>query len=170
MASYSDQQKSDALASYVELGPREVSRQTGITASTITRWAQAAGLRTLRAEKATAAAAVMRAEGEASRARVSTRLLEEIHETFDRLREAQTAFVGQSGKRVEYPKPPAPDHFALVKSIGTLLDKLRLEEGQVTDRTEDVSQSEFDREVAELVGKVRQQGMSEHDAAHHRVG
>jgi transposase-like protein len=155
MATYTDEQKAEALKLYEEHGPREAARRTGTNKSTVTRWAKAAGLRTFHAQKAREAAEVIEAAGQERRAKVRARLLDEIHATIDRLQEPQVAFVGQQGKQVEFPKPPAQDHFALVKSVGTLIDKLRLEEGQVTERTEHMQSSDFDREVAELVEKMK---------------
>lgn len=61
MNTYTTEQKNQAIAIYREHGPTEASRRTGIAKSTITRWAQKAGVRTTvlsRTAAATAAASV----------------------------------------------------------------------------------------------------------------
>ncbi|AZL13758.1 hypothetical protein CXR25_13735 [Brevibacterium aurantiacum] len=61
MSDYTTDQKNRAIAIYREHGPSEASRRTGAAKSTITRWAQAAGVRTTvlsRTAAATAAASV----------------------------------------------------------------------------------------------------------------
>lgn len=145
-----------ARAIYEERGPTAAAEALECSKGTISAWARAGKWRTVRNEKTAAAVEARRTDLAKRREDMRDRLMDEIHETLDRLRQPQIAFVGQQGKQVEYPRPPAQDHFALVKSIGTLIDKFRLESGEATERTEQINQSEFDREVADLVKQVRQ--------------
>lgn len=52
--SYTPDEKADALAAYVEHGPREAATMTGIPASTIASWARRGGVQTRCIENASA--------------------------------------------------------------------------------------------------------------------
>lgn len=92
------------------------------------------------------------------RQRLRPLLLRQATDLLNRMNEPTTEYVGQQGKEVTYDRPPAADckHYALAAAI--LIDKLRLEEGQATSRDEHITQSDFDREVAELEATMRAQG------------
>lgn len=86
-----------------------------------------------------------------------TKLAERIVDLLDRINEEHVEFVGKDGRREKLPTATAQASRDYSVSVGILIDKLRLELGEVTDRTENVSKSDFDREVSELVEKMRAQ-------------
>lgn len=56
MSEYTTDQKNRAIAIYREHGPSEAARRCGVHKSTVTRWAQAAGVKTTVVQSRTAAA------------------------------------------------------------------------------------------------------------------
>lgn len=153
---YTDAERERAVALYVEQGPCAVEKQMGIAKSTVSRWAKKAGVGTDHAAKtreATEAAAEVAA---GKRAEVRVKLLDKALDLMGRMDEEQVEYVGQQGKRVTYDRPNAADckHYATAAAI--LIDKLRLEEGEATTRNEQITSTDFDREVAQLVQKVQE--------------
>jgi hypothetical protein len=151
---YTEQQKTEALDLYREHGPREAARQTGIDASLITRWAKAAGLSTLHTEQTLAATAQRKAQGDLSRAEARAKLLRKLHRALDRMDEPYVAVYGATAKRIELDEPPADAFRHLAVSAAVLIDKLRLEEGEVTARTETRSDDPLGRELERLAGEL----------------
>ena len=86
-------------------------------------------------------------------------MAQRVVDLLERINQSHTEFVGKDGRREKLDTATAQATRDYSVSVGILVDKLRLELGEVTDRMENVSKSDFDREVAELVEKVRQQGM-----------
>lgn len=163
---YGEEQKAKALALYVEHGPREAARLTKIPQQTISRWAKAAGVRTEHTARTNAATEAATAERERSREDLRRRMLDRAHELLDWMNEPQVDFKGQQAERVVYDRPPAQDQKALATAMAILLDKFRLEMGEATGRTETVTQSEFDREVSELIEKLKEQSGDTEVASH----
>lgn len=155
MGRYSDEQRRNAVALVGEHGIAEAHRKTGIPKTTLSGWATDAGVARTGSEKTRAALEASNARCEEIRGEIRVKLASRASELLDRINEAHVEFVGKDGRREEIDKATAQatQHYAV--SVGILIDKLRLELGEVTDRTEHVSQSEFDREVSELVEKVR---------------
>jgi transposase-like protein len=156
-STYTQEQREQALALYAEHGPAEASRRIGIPRATISKWASRAGLVTVGAQKTAAATKAATARAAEKRAALKPLLLDKATDLINRMDEPMTEYVGQQGKEVTYERPPASDckHYATAAAI--LIDKLRLEEGQATSRDEHVTQSDFDREVAELEATMRAQ-------------
>ena len=84
-------------------------------------------------------------------------MAQRITDLLERINHKHIEFVGKDGRRETIDKATAQATRDYSVSVGILVDKLRLELGEVTDRTENVSKSDFGREVAELVEKVREQ-------------
>jgi len=154
-ATYTDQQKTDALVTYREHGACEAGRQTGIPQKTISGWAKQSGIQSDAPQKTRAATEMAALRMARLREEAKGKLAERVVDLLDRMDEEHVEFVGKDGRRerVDRASAEAVRHYSI--SVGVLIDKLRLEMGEATDRTEHVSQSEFDREVAELSEKVR---------------
>jgi hypothetical protein len=155
MAAYTEKQKVEALKLYVEHGPAEAARRTGIARATISKWAQRKGVTVTRNSKTRAATEAAKAAAAEKRATMREKMIDKWHGIMDRIDEPHQEFVGQQGKEVSYKVAPSGAVRHYVQSAVSLLEKIRLEEGQATDRTEHTTQSEFDREVRELTEKVR---------------
>lgn len=154
-ASYTDQQKSDALAAFVEHGPSEAARRTGIPKGTIAAWARRNGVRTVATENAHEGAEAAAAYATAKREQLKRDLLDKATALLARMDEPHQEFVGQAGKEVTYDRAPAAAVKAYATSVGILIDKLRLEEGAATSREEHVNVSEVDRELERLADELR---------------
>lgn len=131
---YPEQKREQALALYVSHGPREASRRTKIPANTISSWARRAGLKTKVesiTEKATAAA---QAQAEKRRARIRAELLAKIEDILTRMDAEHIDFRGKDARKVTFPKPSPTGVREYAVAIGVLLDKYRLEMGEVTGR------------------------------------
>ena len=138
--SYSDGDKAEALALYVEKGPREASRQTGIPVRTITRWAAARGLSTEVETKTAAATAAAREKAALLREQLRHKLLEKAVDILDRMdaphKDFKVVGVGDHISEVtevwyDKPTPSGVKDYAI--AVGVLIDKLRLENGETTD-------------------------------------
>jgi transposase-like protein len=145
---YSDVFKDEVLATYVEKGPAEASRVHGIPTRTIGRWAKRAGAVPKDTTKMVAAAARMAVN--TRRMVVREKLLCRVEEALDRMNESHTAYVGKDATPVELDKPPASVCKDLAYVVGILLDKFRLEVGDVTGR-EEVRHDYANRSDASLI-------------------
>ena len=131
---YTDEQKAAAVATYIEAGGAEAARQHGMTSRAILNWAKAAGVSKERTKNLEAASAMFTLEREAIR----TKLVSRLDDMLTRMdTEASSADV---------------KNYAI--SFGILLDKMRLELGEVTGRTETVeigaAVSRVDQEIERL--------------------
>jgi len=132
---WSAAERETALRLYVEMGPTEAAKVTGIDKSLITRWAQARGLTLGTVAKAARTAAAT--EAIAARRRLKRlQAMEEIADAvLDALRqtnEPHVEYVGQAGRKVMYPKAPPSALLAyattIEKNIGTLQKLAEAEE------------------------------------------
>lgn len=73
---YTPEERSEALDLYREEGPRAAHRATGVSLSTLLRWAKEAGIATNHAQNVEEAARTRRAENEERRQRIAARLWE----------------------------------------------------------------------------------------------
>lgn len=135
MTKYTDTQKREALELYVVHGTAETARRTGIPVRTIGRWVKDADAVAYAAPKKAIEASRLRNEDRRLRLR-ELLLLKGVE-----LLEAMDANDARAAKDLSI-------------AVGVLLDKYRLEAGEVTDRRETVS-SELDSELQRLVGKLK---------------
>lgn len=132
MATYTAEQRDEALALYMAYGTSETSRRTSIPKSTIDSWARRSRLRTVRNEKAAAATEAAQVDARAKRVRLQGLLLDQALEALTRMDETHKDFRGKDGQEVWWEKAPpeAMRHYAMACAV--LIDKLRLEEGNAT--------------------------------------
>lgn len=147
---YTDTERADAIALVLDVGPTEASKTLGIPKSTLASWltpdqqAAMAERSTAKTRAATEAHALASAE---KRALLGRELLDaaRIH--------VARSIAADNGKDAQ--------HYMTAGAIG--LDKFRLEQGEVTDRTEHVAAPERTPEVEE--GLALLFDLAEHRAA-----
>jgi len=113
---YTEEQKAEALALYVEHGASEAGERTGIPAGTIACWASRVGATTERARKRDANIIAIRQAKEELREEIRTQALERALITVSRITEDVAAADAKN----------------LAIAFGTLLDKYRLEMGEAS--------------------------------------
>ncbi len=131
--SYTDKQKTEAVALYVEVGAAEAARQTGAGARTIRRWADEAGMAAARDKNLTDAAERLTRQSTAQRAEIRVDLLDRIADVLKRMDEPHIDFRGKDATQVEWPTATSGDVKNYAVSFGILLDKYRLEMGEATE-------------------------------------
>lgn len=136
---YSMEERAVALAIYVEKGVAEAWRQTGIPKPTIASWARRGRVHTNAPVKTQAATAQLQANAAKLRAELRLRLLEKAADLLDRMDAEHIDFKGKDAGEVVYPIAPAGAVQNYATSVGILIEKFRLEMGEVTDRTEALS-------------------------------
>lgn len=148
---YSKKARETALKLYVEDGPGAAAKETGISRSTISKWATRAGVaddRTKSTQKATEAAA---AEAARQREQIKVECRRQALEMIRRLGIRHEYFVGKEGTRRDLDLPTASDVREYSVAIGVLIDKAELLDGRATDRTETRSVDQLDREIDKLL-------------------
>jgi transposase-like protein len=120
---YTDEQKADALALYVEHGPAETARRTGIAKGTLASWAHRAGVQSVATELTAAAT-------EAASAKWAERrqtMVDEIGLV------AEAALSGAAGAVLAGRPRDAKDY---ATTMAILVDKAQLLGGDATTRHE----------------------------------
>lgn len=142
-----------------ESGQYRASKTLGIPLSTLNRWAKAAGIGMIPCEKAETAAKAREAYCAAKRAELKQLLIANAVDLAQRMHEPHIDFksAGPLGPmEVTFPKAPAQACQQYATAIGILLDKFRLESGEVTSRDEhrNIEQSELDRDISSLLAEM----------------
>ena len=130
---YTEQQKSDAVALYVEHGAAEAARLSDINVRSIRRWAKAADVSADRDKNLTDAAERLTKQSTAQRAAIRVDLLDRIADVLKRMDEPHIDFRGKDATQVEWPTATSGDVKNYAVSFGILLDKYRLEMGEATE-------------------------------------
>lgn len=155
MPSYSEDQRAEAIALYVEHGPTEASRRLNIPKGTITRWAKRAGAETVSPANTRAATEAATAKAGQRRAELRQLLLEKALDALRRMDAPHKDYRGKDADEVWWDKAPSGDMKNYATTAAILIDKLRLEEGAATSREEHVQTSEVDRELERLADELR---------------
>ena len=156
--SWTDEQKTDALRLYVELGANATARKTGIPRGTISAWAKAAGFQPVAMEKNLQhAVETSRAQAEVRRELLALRFGEVALDFLQWTHEETIDYVGQQGKEVKRKRPVATDIRNLTVAAAVAAEKLELLTNRVTVRTEtkvsDVIRNDHERDA--LVAAIR---------------
>jgi transposase-like protein len=162
---YSEEEQAEALALYREHGPHEAGRRSGIPHRTISRWARARGVSTDATAKTADATAAARARIALKRQVLKEQFLDTAAELLRRVSiphvevkvVSDGAEMGSHAELVETPLPTAAAAKAYVIGAATALDKVRLEEGEVTDRREvhvDDARERLRNRLAEVSGRA----------------
>ncbi len=113
---YTNQQKAEAVDSYVEHGAAEAARRTGISSRSIRGWARAAGVAAARDKNLIDASDRLALQQKADRA------------------ELRSVLIGKALVGAQAADPSDPKGFQLLSvGVGTFLDKYRLEMGEATE-------------------------------------
>jgi transposase-like protein len=158
---YTPEQKQEALASVVAVGQSATAKQMGIPVGTVSVWARRAGVKASYVEKMREATEAKEAKNKALRAELHGLLLEQAVKLMKRMDDPHIDFKpgGALGPvEVTFPVAPAAacQHYAT--SVGILIDKYRLENGEVTGREEvrhDFSSRSTDDLIAEAESILR---------------
>lgn len=138
---YSQDQKTEAIALYVEVGPSEASRQTGVPKDTIAKWATQVGARTKISQTANGRAAQKlrwedRREGMAhDLGRVAAKAIAM----------AEVAVDAEDGKLAQ----------TAVTVAAIAIDKAQLLTGGATNRVEHAGYDEREKEIRQLIDQKR---------------
>jgi len=143
---YTDAEKAEALRLYVEVGPNEAGRRTGIDPGGITRWAKAEGLATLTAKTETTLSE-LRARMELKKARLADGFLDDAEWLRQQIRQPSVEKVVKTvgtGKGmtvteivdVEFDEPTAATKKTLLTAAAIAVDKAQILTGGPTERTE----------------------------------
>lgn len=147
---YTAEQKAKGLKLYETEGPTAAARQIGCSPRTIRDWAKTAGVSKARSKNLEAAASMFAAE----RAAVRVKLMSKIGDMLDRMDQPHYDYRGKNVEKVTWETATSGDVKNYAISFGVLLDKLRLELGEATGRTETVdlaaAESRIDQEIARL--------------------
>lgn len=136
-STYTDAQKTSALAIYATDGLAAAVRATGIPKGTIKSWADRTGTRTVApAERTAAAVEAASARRAELRDDLRTKLLEKAVDMLERIDDPHVDFRGNTAERIELDRPSASDCQRYATAAAILLDKFRLEMGEATDRSE----------------------------------
>lgn len=135
---YTPDERTAALALYAEHGPTAVQDTLGIPKGTVTGWAKAAGIGTVRNERTAAATEAMALDAAERRARLADRLLGIAEMSVDQqaelIRRSDLRDVVGAGTRAIH------DHMLL--------------SGAATERHEHVTVDAVDAEIARLVDEL----------------
>lgn len=133
-------------------------REFSVNPRTVANWRKAAGVSAegQAAEKTRLA----RENLAAKRKQLRVDMLERAGEMLKRMGEKFT-FATKDGTLVEIEKPPASVCKDLALTLAILVDKLRLEEGEVTERTETLTSDVLDREIERLEAELAQRPAGE---------
>lgn len=155
---YTPQQRAQAIDLAVETHSiTEAAERTDIPASTIRNW--------LTPEQRSEVAAHTRAKTDAARAQhqaklaerraaLRVKLLERAERMLDRMTEPETDYRGQQAREVTFPEASPISCKALATSAAILIDKLRLELGEVTDRTETRTVDQVAADIEDLTRQM----------------
>lgn len=151
---YTPKQRQEALTLYALEGPSAVEDQLGIPKSTVVDWARTAGIRTVRNERTAEAVEAARLDRELTREHLRNLMLEKAVDLIGRMDEEHIDFKGKDADEVVYPKPSPAGCQSYATAAAILLDKFRLEVGEVTGRTETRTSDHLDREIERLVEQL----------------
>ena len=155
---YTPHQRAQAIDLALETHSITTAAETlDLPASTIRNWLtpeQRAEVAAHTRAKTDAARAQHQAKLAERRAALRVKLLERAERMLDRMTEPEVDYRGQQAREVEFPEASPASCKALATSAAILIDKLRLELGEVTDRTEHRSTDAVTEEIQRLAAQM----------------
>lgn len=122
-AKYTPEQRAEALTLYEAEGPSAVQEQLGIPKGTVTGWAKANGVRTVRTERTRHAVEAVKVDNKLRRQNIINRLFGQAEKMLDDLEGEtfKTILRGEGGSEGEdvLDFVPTADRRALIQSINT---------------------------------------------------
>lgn len=167
-ARYTDEQKTEALALYVEHGPSEAARQTGIAKGTLASWAHREGLQTSATENlavATEAALVRLAD---RKAQLASDLMDDIErlrlQLFAPCVEKKIMTVGTGDGRSKVvvgearrTQPTFTEQRQIMTALAIAVDKVQILTGEATERIDLRQVNPIDEELQRLAAELEHQ-------------
>lgn len=154
---YTDEQRAEALALYVQHGAQRAADETRISKRSILRWANDASLSQARAEKTEAARDMLAKRHAEMREELRVRLLEKALDALERMDEVHVDYRGKDAQMVTWDIAPSGAFKDYATGAAILIDKYRLEMGEHTARAEVTNESAIDAEVRRLVDELGRQ-------------
>jgi transposase-like protein len=163
---YTDEQKAEALALYVEHGAAEAARQCGVAKGTIQSWASRAGVATHATENLLLATEQKLADMAKRKAQLASDLLDDIARLRAQLfapcceRKVVTLGGGMHSSAtweivdVEHDRPSFADQKACMTSIAIAVDKVQILTGEATERIDHRHSTPVDDELARLAEQL----------------
>lgn len=133
MATFTDEQRAEAIRIYNENGATKAAETTGCSRQTIYTWIRAHLSSDV--EKSEEELHELDIYHQHLRLRAQHRILERIDDLFDRMDQPHIDFRGKDANQVTFPTAGSGDIKNYVTSIAILIDKYRLERGEATSRT-----------------------------------
>ncbi len=158
MATYTDLQRQEAIDLYLKHGTAEAARQTGITGRSIVRWAKASGMSQDKAEQTEAAREALALKNAETRERIRVMILEKAEDILNRMDQPHIDYkaAGKDIHKVVWDTARSGDVKNYAVSFAVLLDKYRLEMGEVTGRVETVDVGTAVQVVTDEVARLRE--------------
>jgi transposase-like protein len=163
MSKYSDDFKAEVLKSYVSDGPAEAARHHNVPKSTVQMWARKSGLHTEAVtkemtESASAMLKRLRSDIRVDLHKALIRMVARLDQPYEDVR-----MVDGKPVKVTLDHPLAKESRDLTWAAAVLFDKVRLEAGEATDRTETITTDMLDREIARLERELAGETTSNED-------
>jgi hypothetical protein len=164
-AKWTAEQKEEALGIYVASGPAEASRQTGIPAGLVSKWAQRAGMVSKAAKATSRATETAKANREVRKALLAEALLEDGEKLRKQLwapakvhnwgtvstREGNATTTTTEWQEHEIAEPTFADKRMILQAVATAIDKSQLLAGEATSRSEQVSTTELEKALSDAI-------------------
>lgn len=158
---YTPQQRAEAIERALHLGSITNAAETlDLPPTTVRSWLtpeQRAEVAAHGKAKTAAAIAQSRAKLDERRAALRVKLLDRAERMLDRMTEPEVDYRGQQAREVEFPEASPASCKALATSAAILIDKLRLELGEVTDRTEHRTVDQVAADIEDLTRQMAEQ-------------
>ena len=154
---YTAEERAEALRLYVEVGPCEAARRLGMDKRLVSKWAKKTGVATVATQKNLEGVEAAEAKAAHLRGKLKGLLLEKAVDLLGRMDEPHIDFKGGGNLgpvEVTYPKATASACQAYATAAAVLIDKFRLENGEVTGREEVVTVDAIDREIQRLESEL----------------
>lgn len=144
---YSDQEKAEGLARYLEVGASEAARLLGIPARTIRYWANQADLATARTQNLEDAGKMLAVSHQRMREEFRLRLMEKALDALDRMDQKHIDYRGKDATMVTWEVAPSGAFKDYATAAAILDDKYRLEMGEATSRVHSKVEIETDMDT-----------------------
>jgi len=155
---WTDQQREQALRLYVEFGPTEASKQTGIHKSEITKWAKARGIATVANDRTREATETIAARWHLKQERLIEGLLDVALDALERPNQPHVVYVGRDRREVTYPTAPPAAFLAYVTAVEKAVKTLaRLAEKSAARTEQARGDATTDAEYAALRAAMEQE-------------
>lgn len=154
--SWSEDDRNLALMLYPEKGTAQTARETGIPPRTIRRWVNEANLAAARSLALKEGGALLAKTHEVMREEVRVLLLEKTLDLLERFDVPHVEYkaAGAEMHRLEHPAATSGDVKNYAGAIHQLIDKYRLEMGESTGRTENVTLGLVESEIQKLEAEL----------------